>query len=1136
MTQLPPLPKVRDLGGAEFEKLMNQLLLASAAHNHFDYEPHGKSGAADDGIDGLAPDGGVPGLKGPVAFQFKWLSGSLSKPANARQITKSLADAVSSKLEFRHWVLVTPEDISPAQKEWLRELNPRLDLKLHHWGHAKITSLFRLCPELRAEYYPETTRAAAADKATGKLLAAYLDWLIKDSAPLKLRAIDQGAARSGRKPLGLTSVYVDLELTLRIPKNESLPTWLNRLPEEKMVSLGSRNDPEREARRVPVLEALAHHPRLVLLGAPGSGKSTLAAYLSLSLGEAAQGRKKSLARLGKWWQAGPLPPVRIVLREFAASLAHLTNETPPRSADWQSAVSPTGSRQTSSALAAPADYQSATPQTASLRYSAGKPVAGRTPNSGSGSFPAKGRAQHLWDFLAAELQRLGLAAPTAAALQQIARDSGALFLLDGLDEAREAATRDRVLEAVTEFAATAGPRCRFLLTTRPYAWEQATAAQADWPVSYQLAEFDPPQIETFIGHWFQAVQDVGWIGAAEAQEKIASLRAAVRRADLQPLAANPLLLTLMATLLANRYRLPDDRADLYDEVVKLLLQRWAETTGADRGLLDALAVPGLTLDHVREVMQQLAFEAHAKHAGQEGVANIHEGELIAVLRPLLGDAGKAELALEYIEKRAGLLLGQGPRGHERQYTFPHRTFQEYLAACWLADQPDFPQRAVDLARANPAHWREVLTFAARQAKVGRGVPAADALVHCQSVAEWSKENQPTETDWRAAVLAGEQLLEIGLAAVNVQEIHRAVRRRVAGWIGAALGSGTVLPACDSATVRLACSPAGTACPAGSEQPPQASRPEALLHSPDSGTALPACSEELPQASRRDALLHYLPVAERDKAGAVLARLGDERKGVGVKNGVPDIEWIVISPAPFTMGEDDEAHSCAVIQEPFAISRYPVTVAQYQAFVDAGGYGEKRLWTDAGWKWKQAEKIAGPGNFDPVFQTQNHPRVGVSWFECVAFCRWLAELTKLNVRLPSEAEWERAARHTDGRKFPWGNEDEAPRRCNMNETGLGHTSAVGMFPDGNAVCGAADMAGNAWEWMRSAYASYPYVADDGRENLDASRDDARVLRGGAWSYDADDARCAFRSWSRPGDRDDGVGFRLVASPFFPLNSE
>jgi formylglycine-generating enzyme required for sulfatase activity len=1002
MTKLPPLPKVRDLGGDEFEKLMHQLLLAYADREKFQYEPHGKSGAKEDGIDGLARQGGVPGLKGPVAFQFKWLTGNLSKGDNAAQIKASLADAAASEFQLSHYVVVTPENISPAQKKWLLGLSARKDLKIHHWGHAKITSLFRLRPELLAEYYPETARVAVADKSSRKLLAAYLDWLINDCAPLKLRAIDQGAARSGRKPLGLTSVYVDLELTLRIPKKQSLAAYLSKPQKEMAAALrGREQDPQRKDRRVPVLEALAHHPRLVLLGVPGSGKSTLAAYLALSLGEAAQGRKKSLPRLGQWWKAGALLPVRVVLREFAASL--------------------------------PRDIR-------------------------------KGSAQHLWEFLEAELKRLGLSAQTADALRQTAQDSGALFLLDGLDEARDASTRERMLEAVTEFAASAGANCRFLLTTRPYAWAQAATARADWPNSYQLAEFSPEQIETFIGHWFQAVQDGGWIGQAEAGERTANLRQAVQRADIQSLASNPLLLTLMATLLANRMRLPDDRADLYDEVVKLLLQRWSETSGADRGLLDALAIPGLTLDHIREVIQQLAFNAHASCPGQEGVANIPEGELVAVLEPLFsGDRNKAQLALDYIEKRAGLLLGQGPRGHERQYTFPHRTFQEYLAACWLADQPDFCQRGADLAHQNPAHWREVLTFAARQAKAGRGVPAADALVHSQSFADWSKDNHPGETDWRAAVLAGEQLLEIGLAAVNMREEHRAVRRRVVGWIGAVLEQGA------------------------------------------------------------------LPVSERAKAGIILGRLGDERPGVGLKNGLPDVGWIKIEPGQFKMGQGEEKHDCKVITQLFAISRYPVTVAQYQAFVDGGGYSENRFWTKAGWKWKQAEKIAGPKDYDLVFQTPNHPRVGVSWFEALAFCRWLAEQVKMPVKLPSEAEWERAARHTDGRVFPWGNEEQGiEQRCNMKKTGLGHTSAVGMFPSGSAVCGAADIAGNVWEWPLSEYRDYPYDPNDGREKLES--DSAHVLRGGSWLNYADFVRCAGRHGVEPAGRSYAVGFRVVASPF------
>ncbi|MHB1309977.1 MAG: NACHT domain-containing protein, partial [Limisphaerales bacterium] len=392
MTKLPPLTKVRDLGGEEFENLIHQLLMAYAADRGFEYEPHGKSGAAEEGIDGLARDGAGSGLKGMAGFQFKWLSGQLSIRKNARQIRKSLNDAVGGGFELRHWVLVTPEDITPLQKQWLLGLSPRQDLKVHHWGHAKISSLFRLRPDLLAEYYPETAAASSSDQTQRKLLKDYLAWLVRDCAPLKLRAIDQGAARSGRKPLGLKSVYVDLDLALNIPKTQSLAAYLSKPDSEMTVPQRGRvGEAGREDRRVPVLEALAHHPRLVLLGAPGSGKSTLTAYLALSLGEAVQGRKKALARLGKGWRSGALLPIRVILREFAFSL--------PRAV-------------------------------------------------------TRGRAQHVWDFLEAELERSGLSRSTAEALRQITTGPGALFLLDGLDEAREPATRDRVLEAVTEFATT----------------------------------------------------------------------------------------------------------------------------------------------------------------------------------------------------------------------------------------------------------------------------------------------------------------------------------------------------------------------------------------------------------------------------------------------------------------------------------------------------------------------------------------------------------------------------------------------------------------------------------------------------------------------------------------------------------
>ncbi len=865
------------------------------------------------------------------------------------------------------------------------------------------------------------TRKTKRTSDSDSLLRPYLEALIETCAPLRLKAIDQAAMRTDRKPLGLTSVYVDLNLDLHIPKQFTFPDYLEKLRSKREPALEAMQPERGETRLVPVLEALAHHPKMVLLGRPGSGKSTLSTYLALSLAEAALGDPAALKRLGKWWNHGPLLPVPVTLREFAARL--------PAGLD-------------------------------------------------------RGRAKHLWDFIAADLADSGRGAGFGETLHQIAETRGALFLLDGLDEAGDEARRARVLEVVDDFTRNAGAKCRFLLTSRPYAWDEATAPAADdsgnaplpelhsLPPAYRLADFEPEQIQEFIQHWYHAIADLGWIGQGEAKEKTTNLLGAIAREDLAVLAKNPLLLTLMATLHSNRTRLPEDRADLYNEVVELLLQRWNETIKADVGLLDALKIPSLKLGNLRERIEQLAFEAHAANVGKEGTADIAEGDLLKGFCPLLGGShDKAALVVAYIEKRAGLLLGQGPRDRQRQFTFPHRTFQEYLAACYLARQPDFRARAVDLARANPAHWREVLTLAARKASADAGVPVADALVHCEWFAVWSQSQTPTETDWRTVMLAAEQLLEIGLASIASREEHRAVRDRVTAWLVALL--------------------------------------------------------------ERESL----PARDRANAGNLLARLGDPRRGVRLgADRLPDLDWIEIPPGPFVMGSkkgetpyEDETpqFECKLITQSYRLSRYPVTVTQYQAFVDAGGYLDKahNWWTPEGWEWKEKAKVSGPQDYGATFQTLNHPRVGVSWFEAVAFCRWLSEQSQRDIRLPSEAEWERAARHMDTRKYPWGSQEECARRCNMIETGIGSTCAVGMFPEGDSACGAADMAGNVWEWCatkwRNNYREYEEKVDDSPRGADA-----RVLRGGSFCVGPDFLRCGLRLNYRPDYRGNDVGFRVV----------
>ena len=196
---------------------------------------------------------------------------------------------------------------------------------------------------------------------------------------------------------------------------------------------------------------------------------------------------------------------------------------------------------------------------------------------------------------------------------------------------------------------------------------------------------------------------------------------------------------------------------------------------------------------------------------------------------------------------------------------------------------------------------------------------------------------------------------------------------------------------------------------------------------------------------------------------------------------------------------------------FHIGRYPVTNTQYQAFVQAAGRRVPDHW----------ERGRIPGG------KANHPVVNVSWQDALAFCGWLAQESGQPIRLPTEAEWEKAARGMDGRIYPWGDEPPDESRCNFNSH-VGDTTTIGRYsPQGDSPYGCADMAGNVWEWCQSLYRPYPYQAGDGREDLD--QQGPRVLRGGAFLHDAGSVRCAYRNGGDPSYWLNIRGFRVVVAP-------
>ncbi|MBN8456070.1 SUMF1/EgtB/PvdO family nonheme iron enzyme, partial [Accumulibacter sp.] len=176
------------------------------------------------------------------------------------------------------------------------------------------------------------------------------------------------------------------------------------------------------------------------------------------------------------------------------------------------------------------------------------------------------------------------------------------------------------------------------------------------------------------------------------------------------------------------------------------------------------------------------------------------------------------------------------------------------------------------------------------------------------------------------------------------------------------------------------------------------------------------------------------------------------------------------------------------------------------------------------EWYPAGRQTQPEFWDdPAYNDASQPVVGVCWHEARAYCAWLSAQTGQLWRLPSEAEWEAAARGREGRRYAWGDEFDASR-CNSFESHVRGTTPIGVFPDGDTPEGVVDLCGNVWEWTSSAYESYPYAPDARREGADS--DARRVVRGGSWGGDRVNARCASRFGFIPGLRNDFLGLRLV----------
>jgi formylglycine-generating enzyme required for sulfatase activity/DNA polymerase III delta prime subunit len=267
---------------------------------------------------------------------------------------------------------------------------------------------------------------------------------------------------------------------------------------------------------------------------------------------------------------------------------------------------------------------------------------------------------------------------------------------------------------------------------------------------------------------------------------------------------------------------------------------------------------------------------------------------------------------------------------------------------------------------------------------------------------------------------------------------------------------------------------------------------------------------------------------RVEVGEALGQAGDPR--------IADDDHanrVFIEGGAFLMGSaelegdlyEDERPVHRVTVSGFWIDRYPVTVAQYRRFVEAGaeGYLAARFWRPEGWRLREQHKLTGPRQWEEQLRRLNRPVTYVSWYEADAYCAWLSAKSGLRVSLPTEAQWEYAARGEAGRKYPWGDEEPTARHANF-AMHVGEPTPVGIYPLGATSEGVQDLSGNVWEWCQDWYGSYG--AGEQRDPAGPAKATYRVRRGGGFGDDPIGCRAAYRNNDDPDDGDDSVGFRCV----------
>jgi hypothetical protein len=646
-----------------------------------------------------------------------------------------------------------------------------------------------------------------------------------------------------------------------------------------------------------------------------------------------------------------------------------------------------------------------------------------------------------------------------------------IILLDGLDEVADETQRKQVAHWV-EKQCKVYHRNPFVVTCRVAGFREDYLPPRFLRLDIQ--DFSEKDIAQFARNWCLAVETMLKGDSDEARrqgEKVGEdlIRAIQANDRVKALAVNPLMLSIIALVHRYRAKLPERRVDLYEECVEVLLGHWDEAKD-----MKVYVPPGKSL----QVLQPLALWMHEQKQGVEGERIAKRDEIEPIIKTHLVSIGlKAEEAggfLDSIRDRSGLLEERGLG----IFGFQHQTFQEYLAAREIAERG---KTSLLVSHFGESYWREVTLLCA-------GIRDASDLI--KGILSLSHE-KVTE-HWRLVLQALDEALSVN------EETRKALFARPFDILKQATDPIVAVRA--SLWLRRGMPDVDTLIRAFDEAEGELAKGHFALLLGETGN--PKAIEVLkPHLTDDNRHIRYL-------SALALDMLGFDR---GV---LDDLLLVKVPTGEFTMGSKRSPGASTprkISTGAFLIDRFPLTNAQHKRFIKAGGYRERRYWSEEGWEWKEKENVSEPRFLNnPEFNVLSAPVVGISWYEAEAYAKWAGK------RLPTEKEWERAARgDEDDREYPWGDEFD-PNKCNTSEGGISQPTPVGSYPGGVSPHGCYDMAGNVWEWTESLY----------------EREPGRVVRGGSWFSYRDYARCSDRFRVIPGLRNDSLGVRFSRTPRTP----